>query len=284
MKANGIIGCCVMAVALLAAGLVRGETAEQTFAKGKAALAKADFAAALESFAAAARANLDNQEYLQHYLIVRRIQHLRSSLESAKTPRQQEQIAQSLRAFYIGEKLYSEALALDKKMHEKLNTASTATMLADTQLAMNLNADAAKVLASIESDKATSATRALLGIALARTGKITEAKQLAGAVTLPEEGDPGLYYLAARLHALTGDSTKAADLLKRGFEWTPPSQLEAFKAHAKANPDLASVATSAGFAAAMAAESKISESKCSGGSSCANCPMKGKCPSSQGQK
>lgn len=284
MKANGIIGCCVMAVALLAAGLARGETAEQTFAKGKAALAKADFSAALESFAAAARANLDNQEYLQHYLIVRRIQHLRSSLESAKTPRQQEQIAQSLRAFYIGEKLYSEALSLDKKMHEKLNTTSTATMLADTQLAMDLNADAAKVLSSIESDKATSATRALLGIALARTGKIPEAKQLAGAVTLPEEGDPGLYYLAARLHALTGDSAKAADVLKRGFEWTPPSQLEAFKAHAKGNPDLASVASSAGFAAAMSAESKISESKCSGGSSCASCPMKGKCPSSQGQK
>jgi len=284
MKSNRIIGCCVMAVALLAPGLVRGETAEQTFAKGEAALAKADFKTALDLFSAAARADLDNQEYLQHYLIVRRIMHLRSSLESAKTPRQQEQVAQSLRAFYIGEKLYSEALALDQKMHEKFNTATTATMLADTQLAMNLNADAVKLLSSIKPDEATSATRALLGIALARTGKTAEAKQLAGAVTLPEEGDPGLHYLAARLHALTGDSAKAVDVLKRGFEWTPPGQLEAFKAHAKTNPDLAAVATAPGFAAAMAAESKISESKCSGGSSCASCPMKGKCPSSQGQK
>ncbi len=283
MRMQSIVGYCAMAAVLLAPALVRGETAEQAFAQGETALAKADFAAALASFAAAARANLDNRDYLQHYMMVRRVLDLRSRLESAETPRQQQQIALALRAFYLGEKLYAEALALDKKMHERLNTAATATMLADTQLAMNLNADAVTLLSSIGADKSTSATRALLGIALARTGKTAEAKQVAGDVTLPKEGDPGLYYLAARLHALTGDSAKALDLLKRGFEDTPPSQLDAFKAHAKANSDLASLASAPGFAAALAVQSKIAESKCSGGSNCANCPMKGKCPSSQGQ-
>ena len=284
MKMTSIAGCCTLAAVLLAPVLVRGETPEQAFAKGEAALAKADFAAAMASFAAAAKADLDNREYLQHYLMVRRVMDLRARLESAETPRQWEQIAAALRAFYMGEQLYSEALALDKKIHERINTATSAMMLADTQLAMNLNADAVRLLSSVEKDKSTSATRALLGIALARTGKTAEAKQLASSVTLPEEGDPGLYYLAARLQALTGDAAKASDLLKRGFEQTPPSQLDGFKAHAKANPDLASLAAAPTFAAALAVQSKIAESKCSGGSSCANCPMKGKCPSSQGQK
>lgn len=284
MKANRIVGWCVVAAVLLTPALARSETAEQAFAKGEASLAKADFAAALALFAKAARADLDNREYLQHYLMVRRILDLRSRLAAAETPRQEEQIAQALRAFYLSEKLHSEALALDKRMHEKLNTTTTATMLADTQLAMNLNADAAKLLSAIEDSQATAATRALLGIALARTGKTDEAKRLAAAVVLPKEGDPGLYYLAARLHALIGDSAKAADVLKRGFEFTPPSQLDAFKAHAKTNPDLASLITNAAFAKALAAESQIAESKCSGGSSCANCPMRGKCPASQGQK
>jgi len=72
--------------------------------------------------------------------------------------------------------------------------------------------------------------------------------------------------------------------LARCFESLPPSRAANYQEHARACPDFAGLAASEGFAKALATQSKVQESACSGGSGCANCPMRGKCGKSQPSK
>jgi hypothetical protein len=91
-------------------------------------------------------------------------------------------------------------------------------------------------------------------------------------------------YLMARLYALTGDSAGATASLARCLESVAPSRQDGVKNHARQCPDFAGVVGTQGFERALSAESKVAESQCSGGSGCANCPMRGGCPKSQAQQ
>jgi len=284
MKKHGVVWIGVLvAIVLMQSSAVRADSAQQEFARGEALLAKADFRGALQAFGLAARANRNNQEYLQHYSLVRQVITLRQRLDTENDPARWEYLARGLHAFYVGRGIYGEALALDREVHARFNTASSAVMLAETQLAMNLNADAAEVLATLDASKATPSSRALLGIALARQGKIDQARRIAGTIELPENAGPGMTYNVGRLHAAIGSADEALGLLARCFESVPPSRLPAFKNHAKGCPEFARLVSTSAFAKVLETQSKVPESKCSGGSRCAGCPMRGKCPKSQGR-
>jgi hypothetical protein len=146
---------------------------------------------------------------------------------------------------------------------------------------MNHPAEAAEVLGGLAPDKHTVATRALHGLALARQGKPEEAKKAAQAIQLTSDEGPGAVYAAARLHAAIGDNEQACQLLVRCFESSAPTRLAGFKQHAQTSPEFAGLAADAKFVAALRTASKVPESKCSGGSSCANCPMRGQCASGE---
>ena len=274
----------LMAAILAIAAIAHAETATESFANGEKSLAKGEFGTALRSFAAAARADQSNQEYVQHYAMVRRIVDLRSRLDAEKKLQQWEYMARALRSFYVNERIYPELLKLDQAIHAKLKSAESAAFLAETQLAMDQNAAAVQTLSALEPSKTTAMAQSLLGIALVRSGKTDEAKQIAEKISLPNDAGPSVTYTVARLYAATGDSAKATGLLKACFEATLPSQLDAFKSHAKTCPEFAAIASTPEFAGAMKTESKVPESKCSGGSSCAGCPTSGKCPKSQGKQ
>lgn len=271
----------VTSTVLIFSAVARAETTAESFNQGEKLLAKGEFDAALRSFATAARADKGNQEYVQRYAIVKRIVELRGRLDVEKKLQQWEYMARALRAFYVNERIYPELLKLDQAIHKRLNSAESAAMLAETQLAMDQNTDAAQTLSALESDKATEMTQLLLGIAQARNGKTDEAKRIAEQVRLPKDAGSSVTYTAARLHAAVGDSAKAMTLLKACFEGTLPSQSDGFKSHAKTCAEFAAITSTPEFAAVMKTESKVPESKCSGGSSCAGCPMRGKCPKSQ---
>lgn len=273
----------LMTAVVAASAVARGETAPEVFTQGESLLAKGQFPAALQAFATAARADRDNPEYMQHYAMTRQIVDLRSRLETEKNPQRWENMARAVRAFCLSERIYPELLKMDEDIHARLGTADTAAMLAETQLAMARNSDAVKILSALEGNKTTAMTQALLGIALVRSGKKDEAKQIAGKLELPADAGPSINYAAAQLYAAVGDSATAAKLLKTCFEATLPSMLDGFKIHAKDCPEFAPIAESPEFVAALEAKSKMPESKCSGGSSCAGCPMSGKCPKSQGK-
>ncbi len=259
------------------------EDAAKAFEEGKALLAKADFDGALKAYATAAKADTEKkQDYRQQYAMLRQVVQMRESVDKEQNPQKWQAMARALRSFYHQNRIYSEALALDQKLHDKLKTADTATMLAETQLAMGKNADAAKVLGDLGEKDATDESRILLGIALARQKKIDEAKAAIAKCKLGAESAGGLYYDMACVMSLVGNSSEAISMLTKAFETTPPSRLDTIKAHAKADPDLKDVAGTAEFEKALKTASKVKESKCSGGSSCGACPSKGSCGSAKG--
>jgi tetratricopeptide (TPR) repeat protein len=271
-----------LVVLAICPGMAFGETAEEAFAKGQALLAKGNFQGALNAYSEAVQANRENQEYFQKYALVRRILQMREQLDQEQDPARWQFLAQALHSFYVSQKLYNETLELDRKIHARQNDAASATMLAETLLAMDQNAEAAKTLASLGAEKASTASQTLLGVALTRLGKMDEARQIAKNMALPADATPGLLYTLARLQALTGDKPGAVGNLTRCLESLPSSRQVGFKEHARLCPDFGSLQQSPEFVQALATESKVPESKCSGGRSCAGCPMRGQCPSSQG--
>ena len=82
------------------------------------------------------------------------------------------------------------------------------------------------------------------------------------------------------MYAAAGESGKSVDDADSGVRVVPAESAAGYKAHAKACPEFAAL-PSAELAKVMATESKVPESKCSGGSSCAGCPNRGKCAHGQ---
>ena len=86
-------------------------------------------------------------------------------------------------------------------IHAKLNRASSAVQLAETQLAIGSDAKASQVLSTLSPDQATPASQALLAIALARQGQDVEAEKIAAGIANPDNNDPGTLYILARMQA-----------------------------------------------------------------------------------
>ena len=215
-------------------------------------------------------------------MLVRNAVLLKHNLAKTEDQKQWLQMAKGLRAFYAGNGLLQQALDLDKQIHAKTNTSFTAMQLAETQLALDLNADAEKVLSAL-TDKSTTASRALLAIALVRQGKSAEARTIAEATAASDKAGPITLYDLARMQAALGNADESITLLTDSFEATLPSRLDLFKRHAAKCPEFTSIVKSPSFKKALATESKVTESECSSGSSCASCPMRGGCANSGGQ-
>jgi hypothetical protein len=262
----------------------RTEAAEQgadLFRAGETQLASGDLPGALQQFAGAVRADPANQRYMQQYAMLRQVLMMRASLPKETVPAQWEYKARALHTFFVNHGLYADALEVGRQLHSKLNNGSSALLLAETQLAMNQPADAAEVLAALPTAKHTVATKALHGLAAARQGKPDEAKRIAQTIQLTSAEGPGAVYAVARLQAAIDDGEQACQLLVRCFESAAPSRLAGFKQHAQTSPEFSGLAGDARFVAALRTASKVSESACSGGTSCASCPMRSKCASGE---
>jgi hypothetical protein len=152
MRLNHVAGALAVLLVLAACGAARAETAAESFANGEKLLTKGDFQGALTAYAAALRADQANQDYAQHYAMLRRILQLRKSLGEEKDLERWENTARALHAFYVEEKLYPELLALGQQAHRKLNNQWSAVALAETQLSMDRNQEAAATLTELGSN------------------------------------------------------------------------------------------------------------------------------------
>jgi len=254
-----------------------GEEAAAAFAAGKALLAKADFYGALERFKTAAREDADNQEYAQQYAMLRQVIRMRGDSSKERDPERWLQMAGALRTYYHDHHLYSEALPLDEECHRRRRSAESAAGLAETQLALGMHSEAIDLLTGLSEEQTSQQTTVLHALALARTGQIDAAKVVVQKVEVKDEADPRVMYELACTRALIGDSEQALEVLTKSFELTPPSLLDSLKAQAKERADLGTIVSSAGFAEAMKTQSKVTESKCSKGPGCGNCPKRAKC-------
>jgi tetratricopeptide (TPR) repeat protein len=273
--------CCgfVLVLGLLGGGLLQAQTGEKSFREGQALLKQGNLAGALKAYTAAAQADRANQQYLQQFMLVRQAAMLQDALGKEQNAERWASMAQALRSFYVSQGLHAQALPLDQQVFQRQPSANTAIQLAETQLALGQPAEAAAVLSGLAESQTTPGSQGLLAIALARQGKQAEARQVADAIPAASNAGPGTLYILARMQAALGNQEQSANALKQCFESLPPSRLEALKAHARTCTDFVALKTTAAFTAALATESKVPESKCSGGSSCANCPMRGNCSS-----
>jgi len=271
----------VLGLAALAAAprFSLAETAQQAFARGEDLLVDGDFKAALAAYADAVRADRDNDEYLQKFLVVRRVINLRQQIAAEKDAQRWQYAARALRSFYSSNEIHGELLAIDTELHRRVGSAATARMLADTQLAMNRNEQAVKTLTELPTERATASTQSLLAVALARQGKRDQARRIVAELTAASDAGPRTLYSVARAYAAVGDEEAALANLKLCFEAVAPSILDGFKAHVRECAEFTSLADTDAFAEALKTDSKVHESKCSSGKSCAGCPMRGQCPS-----
>jgi len=283
MKLSNLLILSIVAATLTCPAAIRGETARQSFARGNKLLEKGKFQSALKAYSAAAHSERANQQYAQQFMLVRRVIALRDGLEREKDPRRWQRTAQSLQAFYVGNGIYPEAVAMGEQLHAKLNSAFSAVQLAETQLTVDNAAGAAKVLSALGPEKSTPATQALLAVALVRQDRKAEARKIAENTTPPKDAGPGTLYSLARMQAAVGNNDRALQLLKTSFEAVRPSRLDNLKSHARQAREFAALASTGGFAEVLETKSKVAESKCSSGSSCAGCPMRGKCSKGGGK-
>lgn len=277
---RSLIVCLLAGWIVVGAGPAFGgpvEDAARTYAEGETLLAKGDFAGAAEAFKTAARTDADTQEYRQQYAMLRRIVRMREQIETESDLANWLGMAKALRTYYHAHKVYSEALPLDRKIHERRPDANSAAMLAETQLALDMYSETAETLSSLSKKDTTPHTRVLHGLALARQGRIDEAKTMAGKAKVKKDAGPRVLYQLACLRALIDDSKGALHALTRSFEVTPPSRLEIARADAKACKDFAALADTTGFAEALQTQSTIKESTCSGGPTCGDCPKRASC-------
>jgi tetratricopeptide (TPR) repeat protein len=271
----------LIAIVSMVSLVARAEPASQPASQGKALLAKGDLEGALKAYQAAAQADPNNAEYGQQFAILRQALEIRQRLESEQDAERFEYMGRALHAFYVRNGLYTPALELASKMHARLHTETSALVVAETAFALDKTDVVVKALSSLEPNQVSPVTRALLGVALSRQGKLDEARRIAKAVKLPDDSEPPAVYAVARLQAATGDTKAALVSLTRVLESLPPSRQEGYKEHAQQTAEFAAMASSADFAKALATVSKVPESKCSGGSSCAGCPNRGKCAHGQ---
>jgi tetratricopeptide (TPR) repeat protein len=263
--------------------LAQSGTDLDTFIAGNTLLAKGDLSQALGEYAKAVRADPANDQYMQQFMLVRRAIAMEKSLRAESNTKKWAQTAQALRSFYIEQDLYPQALVIDQKIHDRLETPTSATQLAETQLALKMNAEAAEVLSALAPKESTLANRSLLGIALARQGKLDEARKLADAVVPADVTCVKTLFRAARVNAAVDNHDDSLALLTRCFESELPSRLNALKAKAKESLEFAKLASSEQFYKVLQTESKVTESKCSAGSKCATCPSRGGCSKSHAE-
>jgi tetratricopeptide (TPR) repeat protein len=267
-----------VAVLLVSAGSAwAGDEAGTAFLQGQKSLAGGDLPAALKQFGAAVKLDANNQQYVQQYLMVRQVVMLQNALAKETDPQQWERNAVALRSFFSAQGLHSQALTLDRAMWERSKTADNAIQLADTLLALDKHDEVMALLAKLDGQLANNATRALLAVALARQGKLDEAKAIANRIQNATQADPGALFMTARMHAAVGNDAQALAALVQCYEAVPPSRLDAVKDLTRQCKDFSRVIALASFASVMQTVSKVPESKCSGGSSCATCPMRGNC-------
>ena len=271
----GVLLClCTLAATAAAA---EPADAAALHARGRTQLAQADFAGALASFRAAARAAPQREDYAQVALVLRRIVAMRKTVAGARVGPKWESTAMNLHVWYLRSGLPEEAVKLDRRGLALLANAAAEARLAEALLEAG---DAPAVVKLLEADPTWNrdARHAIFrGIALARVKSYADALAIEKTLRLPAKADPLLLRDAARLHAVLGMEAACAALLVRCFEATPPANLDALKAQVRAHPDFRGVAAGPTFAKAMRTTSKVKPVGCSGGKDCGSCPSRGSC-------
>lgn len=271
------VGIVVFGLGIMAVPGWAAENTEQAFYRGQKLIAGGELRAAAEALKAAVLGDLNNQDYLRQFMATRQALKYQMIVESREASPHWNEAADGLSLYYRSQGHHDQALPVDEVIYQKRQTTDAAVQLAETLLAVDQAQRAAELLGELSSKHTTPASQALLCVALARQGDLEQARRIATELQLASDADAFTRYLAARAQAAVGKDTLALNTLKRCYESVPPSRLGALKSHTKSCSDFVNLVSTEAFDQVLQTESKVPESKCSGGSSCSNCPIRGKC-------
>lgn len=275
---------CAACMLMISAAHLWGSDAETAYQQAQKLLSDGDLRGAVKGYVQAVKLDRSNQQYLQQYQLTRRALELQDKLSKQTDAKQWESDALALRSFFNAQGLSRLALPIDQQLFAKKPTEDNAITLAETLLTLDRNEEAVQTLQKLPEAELGPAGRAMLAIALVRQGAPDKATALADSLAaLPAASDPGTLYLTARMQAAVGKAEEAMATLAACFAAVPPSRQDMLKSHARLCRDFSAVAASPAFGQALATPSKVAESKCSGGSSCSTCPMRGTCEHDQGK-
>ena len=248
--------------------------AAESHATGTALLQKGDFKGALGAFTKAAKAEPDNAAYSDQVRVLRRVMTLRKYVAENDLSPKWKKVALSLHVYYLRNKVYGEALSLGKMVHIRLQNAESASILAQTLLELDKNAEAVSMLRALDKKERTSQTQVCLGIALARQGKADEAKKIASNWPRPADADAGLLINYARFNVLLGKHPAALETLIACLEQASLKQQGRIRDLVEECKDFKPLMAHADFAKVMQTKSKVETSSCSEGTDCGSCPKR----------
>lgn len=245
-------------------------------AEGEAKLQKLDLPAAMRAYSRAVKADPQNTEYRERFLELRRVTSIKHYVDSRPNADRWLPMVVTLHAFYLNEGLDTAALDIDRHAHTRLGNPTTAVLLSETLLRLDRPAEVVSTLAPRTSK--TWHEDVLLGIALARLGKMDDAKVIDQRVSGQDKSAlvPVQLQDLARLKARLDDVPNALALLTASLEKTPSTAIEAARRRIRAEEDYANIRTLPSFAKVLATPSKVAQT-CSGGTSCGSCPNRGNC-------
>ena len=250
---------------------------EKAFQRGNQLIADGELRAAAEALKTAVLGDLNNQDYLRQFMATRQALKYQMIIESRQTSPHWDEAADGLSLYYRSQGHHDQALPVDEAIYQKRQTTDAAVQLAETLLAVDQSQRAADLLDTLSSERRTPASESLRSVALARQGDLEQARHIASALHIAPSADAFTLYVAARAQAAIGEDTLALNTLKRCYQSVPPSRLTALKSYTKSCSDFTDLVSTEAFVQVLRTESRVPESKCSGGSSCGSCPMRGKC-------
>ena len=243
-------------------------------AKAEMLLQQGKFEEARDAFVALAKADPENEALVKRALVLKRVVDLREMVATEEVSPTWERAATALHGFYIQNKLTDAALAAGKAAHAKAGSDVTASFVADALLEKGANKEAVAWVEGLRMAQQTPQNLTYQSIALARLGRMDEAREIQKLYGTAETKDPGLLFDTARVQSLLGESEQALATLKSAFENCPAMALPMLKDLAGSSTDLSSLIRMPAFAEVMKTASKASGGGGGGGCGGGGCGEK----------
>jgi hypothetical protein len=240
---------------------------------------KKEYSSALQEYATAAKANPQVPYYRDQYAILRRVIKLKQLLAEETNAEKWKSYSVAVRAYYYSKGYYSESQELDLATAKKFETAEFAVNVLETLLMTDQNEEAVKFLETQKFTEKPVRYQTLEAVLLARTEKTEEALNAVKTIQLVPKTNAMSYFDLARVYWAAGDKEKAFSSLTVLMEHTAPSEQPVVQILIQRSREFAPLQGTEEMKTILATKSKVSQSGCTGGSSCGSCSLKDKCAS-----
>ncbi len=234
---------------------------------------------ALEIYAEAARRNRSEPYYRQQYSILRRVIRMKNAMDSESDNKKWQDYYSAVHGYYMMQGYFTKALELAQQASEKLDTDVVKLDLMKLLIISGNDIQAEQIAGSNAGSLSNDIRfQSLQSLLLARSGQSAQA--IEAAENLTSSTEPSVMVNIACIYMAVGQKDMALNGIAAAIENTAPTQVPQIRLLIKNMPEFKDMLEDEAFIKAVATESKVFQSGCTGGSSCGSCSLREKCPSS----